>query len=161
MDSDYKGEDLPSKLFQWQQSLKNLIDGPICDRIVWIWDHEGGQGISKFCKYMDYHHNTVTMFGYNFKDFTRIVYENAHKRCYLFDLTMSKPDFFSNSHLYDCVEDIKDGYMIKSPNKVTMNPPHVVIFSKYKPDIGSSSIDKYSIYLLKNGRPQLLSGRPT
>ena len=64
---------------------------------------------------------------------------------------MAKPDFFSNSHLYDCVEDIKDGYMIKSPNKVTMNPPHVVIFSKYKPDIGSSSIDKYSIYLLKNG----------
>lgn len=160
----YKGEDLPKTLLFWQKMLENYILGPVCDRtIVWIADMDGNSGKSKYCKYMDYVHNTKTIGYSDSKDAMYMVSNSPGEKAYFFDLTRTKPKMFSTGDLYSSIEMCKNGHFMNSKYEskvVLMRPPHIVVFANTLPEMNSLSMDRWSIYELRKGLPILVKGLP-
>lgn len=162
-DQVYEGRDLPKTLLAWQESVKNYVLGPIHDRtILWLYDPRGNHGKSKFAKYMDFYHDTRTMAYSDSKDGMHVIGGDPNKRAYMFDLTRIKPKLFSQNDIYATMEMIKNGHFMdaKYDSKIViMNVPHVIVMANRMPDTSCLSIDRWSIYQLHMGIPQLIVGK--
>lgn len=148
----YLGADLPHTLWPWQQFIKESIEKPPDDRtILWIYDPQGNSGKSKLAKYLQFHHDVLTLQYGESKDLLNIVYQNAHKPAYMFDLTRMKPKLYSTNDLYATIESIKNGYFINTKYQtgtMMMNPPHVVCLSNQLPKWGDLSKDRWQVYMM-------------
>lgn len=111
----YMGEDLPNKLLGWQEDLKNYMLGPVEKReIIYIYDKKGGGGKSIFSKYMCYYHDCLKLTYGKQGDLLNLVSKHRNKKCYIFDLSRTKPTTFSNEDLYSSIEDIKNGHFVNT-----------------------------------------------
>lgn len=145
----YKGEDLPSKLWPWQQKLmEHCMEPPNDRRIMWIYDSKGCTGKSKFCKYMAYHHKVLTLGYAKTSDLLNLVSKNTDRIAYFLDLTRAKPKDVADNDLYAAIESIKNGYFMNSKydtKEVIMSIPHVVVFSNQLPNMSMLTNDRWQI----------------
>lgn len=150
----YRGQDLPSSLFPWQDELKARCLGPVNDReIVWVLDTEGNKGKSMFCKYMAYHHKALTMGYATAGNLLNLVYKNQGKSIYLFDFTRSKPKELSDKDTYSAMESIKNGHFMNSKYDTgvcMMLPPHVIVFANQLPDFTALTQDRWVILEIRD-----------
>lgn len=148
----YLGEDLPSKLLGWQDSLKNYILGPVNPReIIYVYDEFGMGGKSIFAKYMCYYYSCIKLTYGKQGDLLNLVSKNQNKQCYIFDLSRTKPSTFSNEDLYSSIEDIKNGHFINTKyetESVIMRIPHIIVFANHLPRTDRMSEDRWNILRL-------------
>lgn len=148
----YMGEDLPIKLLGWQKHLEKYILGPIDDReILWIYDKNGGSGKSIFAKYMCFKHGVMKLTYGKSGDLLNLVSKRQNRKCYIFDLSRTKPSTFSNEDLYSAIEDIKCGHFINTKyetDDILMRKPHVIVFANHLPKQESLSADMWNIMAL-------------
>lgn len=139
--SRYRGEDLvqPGQWVSWQTRLDKFIHEvtPGKRKILWYYDPTGGSGKSAFAKYQSFTNGYLTCTFSKAGDMLYLVAARQNKRCYLFNLSKTKPADISHQELYAALEAIKDGHFISmkfTPVSVLMRPCHVIVFSNSLPD---------------------------
>lgn len=155
----YRGQDLPIQLWAWQQQVKDIVLQAADSRVIhWLYDNDGNSGKSMFAKYMMYHHDMLTLTYGNAKDLTNLVFTNADKPAYFFDLTRAKPREFGTTDLYSTMESIKNGYIVNqkyATGVLMMMPPHIVVFSNQEPEYALLSQDRWKVWKFSDGPKQL------
>lgn len=146
----YMGKDLPGTLWDWQEDVMNRCMMEPDDRTInYIIDLKGGVGKSKFCKYMSYHHQAITLPWGRTGDLLNLVCKLGAKNIYLFDLSRSKPQDWARDDISAAMESIKNGYIVNLKYETgvfMMNPPHIWCFSNQLPNLTSMSRDRWVIW---------------
>ncbi len=146
----YLGQDLPSKLWPWQQEVVDLISNkPDPRKIHWFYDSQGGAGKSTFAKYMYFHRKILTLTFGDAKDLLNLVFKQQGLSTYMFDLSRTKGGKSSMSDIYQALESVKNGYFINTKYETGVACfaiPHVIIFSNHAPEMNSLSLDRWVIH---------------
>ncbi|KAG5182797.1 hypothetical protein JKP88DRAFT_245412 [Tribonema minus] len=88
-------------------------------------------------EYMAYHHNCMKLSWGDTGDLMNLVFKMKTCRCYIFDLSRTKPKTFSNEDLYSAIEDIENGYIVNTKYETGFKqfaPPHVIVFANTPPN---------------------------
>eukprot|EP00611_Tribonema_gayanum_P024475 TRINITY_DN5410_c0_g1_i1.p1 TRINITY_DN5410_c0_g1~~TRINITY_DN5410_c0_g1_i1.p1 ORF type:complete len:259 (+),score=36.99 TRINITY_DN5410_c0_g1_i1:343-1119(+) len=145
----YLGQDLPRVLLPYQEQLKEYMLGPVSPReILWLVDEHGNSGKSIFAKYMAYYHDCMTFSSGDTGGLLNMVYKHKTSRCYILDLSHTKPKTLSSEDLYSAIEDIKDGYIVDTKygtGSKQFAPPHVVVFANTPPNNGCLTKDRWTM----------------
>lgn len=139
------------KLNGWQEELFQIISGKPDDRkVIWIYDKMGGIGKSRMARWMMNNKlaYVIKQFGGEYHASTTIkeaIESGWDKKVLIADLTRSNAD----KDIYSPIEAIKDGMMtsVKYGGKtICFDPPHVVIFANFLPDVKKLSMDRWDIW---------------
>lgn len=154
----YKGQDLPTQLYEWQQDVLDRVSVAPDDREVnYVIDRRGNTGKSKFAKYMCFHKGAIFLPWGRTGDILNYVAKNI-KKIYIFDLSRSKPQDWARDDISAAIEQIKNGMIVNMKYEtvgVTFMPPHVWVFSNQAPNISSMSRDRWRLWEI-NGLRQLI-----
>lgn len=142
--SPYQGEDLPKKLFPWQEEVISLCKSKPNDRDIWWIGGGYNCGKSKLCKYLCYWHNACLLAGcsrdalFSVSGKEKIICINVPKH--------GKID-------YTLLEQLKDGmfYSTKYEGKmILMEPPHIFVFTNIlKDEVPITAIDKNRLKVIR------------
>lgn len=134
-------------LYPWQRTIADLYstipDGRTCH---WIVDIEGGKGKSSFCKYMYVKHKVLTIQGGKLADIMNIVFnvDMRATRMVLIDIPRST----GNRVSYSAIECILNGMITNTKYETgvkVFDPPHLVVFSNFYPNMKELSSDRWKI----------------
>lgn len=122
----------------WQQDLLKYCKEEVKDReIMWVFDPIGGQGKSKFGKYMAFRHDAVYLLYDSTSQLLYQVVSRGPKRVYVVNLTKAKPQQIGGGDLYSAIESIKDGHVVSNKYQggaLLFSPPIVIVMSNHRPD---------------------------
>lgn len=133
----------PEQFKDWQQDIIKIIEAEPDDRkVYWFWETVGNIGKTTFCKYLSAVYGAVPIEGKK----NDILYCAAEFEAdiYIMDIERSMEDYIS----YGAIEKIKNGYFMcaKYESKpIIRNPPHLLIFANFKPNIDELSLDRWVI----------------
>lgn len=132
-------------LHKWQQELVDYVEGPVDDRkIRWYIDYKGRAGKSHMAKKMLKEKNAFWSPGGKCADLA-LAYQ--YQDIVVFDFSRSKEDCVN----YDIIEQFKNG-LIFSPKYESAakccDPPHVIVFSNFAPDLNKLTDDRWDIIKL-------------
>ena len=151
----YSGEDLAiiSKTRRpWQEIIFQEIQQPAHDRkVLCVIDILGNNGKSKLAKFLTYRNLCLTLNYGNSRDLLYLVSKHLDKKCFLFDLTRSKPHEVHFTDLFSAIESVKNGH-IQSLKYLCdyhlFTPPHTILFTNSVPDLYGVSPDRWSFYTI-------------
>lgn len=140
----------------WQKQTLSIVDGPTCDRSVyWYWEQSGGVGKTAFTKWCAVHRSALVVSGKS-ADIKFAVAQWIRQRRRLglaiFSFTRSVENFIS----YEAIEAIKDGIFFSGKYEGGMclyDPPTVICFANFPPDIDKLSLDRWRIFHIVGGQP--------
>jgi len=144
-----------SKLRPWQAKLEEICSPVPDDRTIhWIFDPDGNNGKTSFCKYMYVKYNAMLCTGGNIKDIS----------CSIALLQKSGKDLNSKNIFifnfprctekisYKSIEAVKDG-LIFSPKYesscLVFNSPHLICFANNMPNTDQLSMDRWKFYRIQ------------
>lgn len=136
-----------SKQYKWQKDILKIISEEPDDRTIhWFWESDGCAGKTTFAKFLTRKYEAVPLEGKK----NDILYCAAEfeSNIYIYDIERSLEDYVS----YGAIEKIKNGYYMcaKYESKpIDRNPPHVIIFANFKPDMSNLSEDRWHIVEIK------------
>nr|WAE42924.1 MAG: replication associated protein [Cressdnaviricota sp.] len=162
-DNDYRSHGFPqpikiiTELRPWQKKIEDICLGEIDDRhIRWYYEPTGNFGKSAFCKYMFVKHNALLVKGGKLADIAYIIINSDMSKVKTFIIDI--PRGHKNNVSYTAIECILDGYMtstkFKSESKA-FNPPNVIVFSNFEPDLSSDDLSK-DRWIIKNLREEVI-----
>lgn len=136
-----------SQLRIWQKEIIDIITNEPDDRkIYWYWEPEGNMGKTTFGKYLSIKHGAIPIEGKK-NDILYCAAEHESE-IYIFDFERSMEEYIS----YAAMEKIKNGYYMCSKYEskpIIRNPPHIVCFANFEPDLLMLSQDRWIIKLIK------------
>lgn len=136
------------QLYPWQQSLMNLLAGEPDDRdIFWIWESTGRTGKTTFLKWLMRFHEAIPLEGKK-NDILHCAAEHESE-LYVYDMERSLEQFVS----YASIEKIKNGSYMSGKYEgavVDRNPPHLVIFANFPPEMSKLSLDRWQVYEIES-----------
>lgn len=157
-----EGEPLP-----WQKKILEIISGPRHRRkIYWIVDKFGGQGKSALCRHISILNpgKTILLSGKGADLKYGVVTHLAKNpgnpgalQIAMFDFPRTLEGFVS----YSGIEEIKNGHFFSGKYEgceVLFNPPHLLCFSNFDPDLSKLSKDRWEIIQL--GDPLIPASPP-
>jgi len=132
----------------WQRAIEKLITGTDPDgrSIHWYWENVGGVGKSSFCKYMHVKHNTLIIQGGKLSDISNIIFNTDMER--VSALVIDIPRVNQNKVSYAAIECILNGMITNTKYETGIkcfNPPHIIIFSNFEPDMEGLSVDRWQV----------------
>lgn len=133
------------ELKEWQQSLKNILDGePDSRQIIFVVDVQGNTGKTWFSMYMV--GQTKQCQCLNPGKFADMAFAlNNNNEIVIIDAPRSKQGEYLQ---YDFLEAVKNGYVF-SPKYESrykqFKSPHVVVMMNEEPDMAKLSADRYNI----------------
>ena len=153
----YTGKDLECMKtpLAWQaQVLAMLKEAPDDRSLIWIADTQGNHGKSKLMKWMKFSKELdcarVPM-GTATQIKTSVIEKGAHT-IYMVDLPRTVGKEERIQEIYSALEEVKNGWvesaMYGKNQELLMDPPHVIIFSNYYPQIAHMSTDRWRVYKL-------------
>jgi len=152
---------LKSELRPFQRDLEKIVLQKADDRkIIWITDEDGQHGKSKFSKYLIHHHGAVYITEGKKNDIINIVYMaclNADPTIILVDIPRCNKNVS-----YKVLEEIKNGIICNCKYETgckLINPPHIVVFSNWAPDLTKFTKDRWQLYGI-SATHELLSVEP-
>lgn len=142
--------------YAWQSSiLSKLAEEPDDRTVIWVRDAQGGAGKTALCKHLVLKHNAL-MVGGRVQDATYALaqYKEQKKpmpKIVIFNFTRSQEQSVS----YQAIEAIKDGLFFSGKYEsgmVCMDPPHLVCFANFAPEMNRLSIDRWKLFnIIKPG----------
>lgn len=134
-----------SELYQWQQNIVNIVKGKPDKRIIfWFVDYTGGKGKTELSRYLVHTFNAIYIDCGQRKDILYYCAEAGESNVYVFDFVRSVEGRIS----YSAIESIKNGLYFAPKYKsttISRNPPHIIIFSNFFPDMNQLSTDRWNI----------------
>ena len=151
----YSGDDLVqiSKCRRpWQEIIFQEIQQSAHDRkVICVIDIKGNNGKSKLAKFLTYRNLSLTLNYGNSRDLLYLVSKHLDKKCFLFDLTRSKPQEVHFTDLFSAIESVKNGHIqsLKYTCEYHLfTPPHTILFTNSVPDLYGVSPDRWSFYTI-------------
>lgn len=143
------------KAYDWQQTFLDLFQQAPDDRTIhWVYDKRGGNGKSALTNYLLSNHNAFLVDSGKLSD---IAYAYDNQPIVVFDLSRDTEDYCP----YRAMEGFKNGRFF-SPKYMsclkTFTPPHVVVFTNWRPDFEKLSEDRWDYMVLDDKK---LSSNPT
>lgn len=137
-----------TQLYPWQQSIMNLMGDEPDDRtIFWVWEATGRTGKTTFLKWLMRFHEAIPLEGKK-GDILHIAAEHESE-LYVYDMERSLEQFVS----YASIEKIKNGSYMSGKYEgkiVDRNPPHLLIFANFPPELAKLSADRWEVYEIEN-----------
>lgn len=134
------------ELYPWQESVMLLITEPLNYRkIIWIYESEGKTGKTWLCRHLVLSQNAAFVHGKANDVLYAIRKIDPKPKLICINLSRSKEQWVS----YEAIELLKDGLFFCSKYKskqVIFNPPVVLVFANFPPDVSCLSIDRWAIY---------------
>jgi len=128
----------------WQMDLLSYCQAPSHPREVrWYFDESGGSGKSTFCRQFGHGQRYVITGGKH----ADIYYAYNYEPYVFFDWPRSSEDTFP----YGVVESFKNGYFLSTKYEsapVTFQPPIVIVFANFQPDMTKLSLDRWDIHTI-------------
>lgn len=138
------------ELFPWQQEIKDLIGvEPNFRKIHWYWEPTGNVGKTSFARHMCINFNCLCVGGKP-ADIKYAIAKQLEKRdidIVFIDLARSNEGRIS----YQALEEIKAGMFFSTKyesGQVIFNPPHLVVFANWEPDMDELSLDRWKVTAL-------------
>lgn len=136
------------KLYQWQKDIVDIINkNPDNRTIYWYWDEIGNVGKSALAKHLCFYNDAFVIDGKK----ADILYAatTTNTDCFVLDFSRE----VENRVPYESIEKLKNGLFFsgKYESKMVLrNPPHIICFANFYPDITKLSNDRWVITELKN-----------
>nr|UOF78958.1 rep protein [Cressdnaviricota sp.]UOF81293.1 rep protein [Cressdnaviricota sp.] len=152
----YDGRDLIEHhtFYPWQLELSTIIHGPIHpDKIMWIYQPEGGCGKSSYCKFMYFHFKYPQLIVCKPTDLMHLVFTSKSSEAYFIDIQRTLGQDQTMDSLYSSIEQLKNGYIVNTKYVTGIKlfaKPHVVVFSNIRPDTKKLSNYKWDLYKIEN-----------
>lgn len=125
----------------WQFDLVEYLNGDVDARkVIWHYDLTGNSGKSYFSTRYKKKSSYLVTGGKN----QDIYYAYNYEQVVIFDLPRAKEEYVP----YDVMESFKNGYFLSTKYEckpVRFNPPHVIIFANFHPDMTKLSYDRWEI----------------
>lgn len=155
--------------YPWQNEIFNelfnnstaCITTPHDREIVWITDHVGHSGKSKFCKWIcsDCKSAIKIPFG-SASQIRSSVIAAGPKQIYFLDVPRTLGDDDSLESVISAIEDIKNGFVTSAMygkyQHMIFDVPHIVIFSNINCPTGTLSTDRWSKYFINQMNYKLI-----
>lgn len=142
----YMGEDIITKLRDWQQEVVEIINMPVDPRkIYWYWEPNGNMGKSALVKYLAWWHKAVLIGGES-ADAMYAVAESRMEQVPIFVVDIPRNE--GNRVPYQALEQLKNGlgFSAKYKSKTYLAPPaHIFVFANSPPDESKMSADRWVI----------------
>lgn len=136
------------ELYEYQKEIMNIINQePENDRkIYWFWEPEGNRGKTSFCKHLVMTRQAIYVNGKgaDIKYAVSEMLKNSDIDIAIFDFVRTAEGYIS----YDALESIKNGIFFSGKYEggmVLFNPPHMLCFANWEPNIETLSKDKWII----------------
>lgn len=130
--------------------LDEIQQEPNNRRINWIWSNKGKMGKTSITRFLVDKHKAQFCSGGKYTDIMNLIYHTDMDtcRCVIFTL----PREHKNHISYSALESVKDGLVCnmksyQNGSKI-FNPPHIIIFANYPPEIENLSKDRWNILQL-------------
>lgn len=146
-----------NKLFPFQKSLIDIIDGPVNEnKIIWVYDLEGQTGKTELVRYLNVTRGVPFAYGGKCTDIINLAFNN---KSYL--ETSDKPTFIYNLGRevdpkcisYNSMEQISDGCIANTKfeaNCFVFNKPHVIVLANCLPLKEKLTASRWMIYQIKD-----------
>lgn len=145
-DEIYTGQDLPTILYPWQDTVLKILKEVPDDRTIhWIYDNIGNTGKSKFTKFMEFHYNATGITKGKYSDIMNFLYNIKKLKILLVDLARNTDGNVS----FNALEDAKSGSIFNTKyetGKKLILSPHVLVMSNSLPNLTKLSIDRWKIW---------------
>lgn len=146
----------------FQSYVDCIIKGKPDDRcIYWFYEEHGNMGKSALAKYICFHYNAIICSGKAADIKYMCVKYNEKNGFYPEIIICDIPRTAENYLSYAGLEEVKNGCFMSSKYEcdvVLMNPPHMICFSNFHPDVSTMSIDRWNVNKIKeNGEFEYLS----
>jgi len=129
--------------YPWQQELIDIVDSPPNRRDVhWIHENIGNRGKTSFAIHLILTRNAI-MLGGKKADIMHAM--NNKYKIVVINASRTTENFIS----YDSIETLKDGACFSGKYESQMklwNPPHVLVFANFAPDLTKMSADRWKIH---------------
>lgn len=142
-----------SELYSWQSELyskvKNVI--PNDRTIMWIWEEMGNVGKSAFCKFLVKTEGALFIDEGKKSDLVNLVFNADMDQCDIIVLDIPRAN--GNSCSYKTLEAFKNGMVCNTKYETGVklfNPPHIIVFSNYYPEVEELSLDRWEIFKIKD-----------
>jgi len=132
------------ELHPHQQHALDLLFKQTDRKILWIWSSCGNVGKSHLATHVVAHYNGILVQG----EVKRMIYGFIQQKnpYVVVDLARTQEDHHKS--IYQFLEQVKNGMLFntfQSPGMVCFQPPKVVVFANFKPDMEAWSDDRYQI----------------
>lgn len=141
-------------LYAWQQEILNLIKTEPDDRTInWFWDRNGRTGKTTLGKHITMNYNALFVNG-KANDIccaAATILEERDIDIVIFGLTRSDEARLS----YRALESLKDGIFFSGKyesRQCIFNPPHIIVFANFAPNLGALSADRWNIFEITDSR---------
>lgn len=132
----------------YQKQILDIVNGPIDNRAVyWFYEGTGGVGKSSLCKYLCVVKKALFISEGKKSDLINIIYNADMERTRL--VVIDVPRNNGNNVSYKAIEEIKNGLICNTKYETGMkafNPPHLIVFSNFLPNVKELSKDRWHIY---------------
>jgi hypothetical protein len=137
----------------WQQSVMDLVSGPVEDRKVrWYWEDVGNFGKTFLARHLTLHAEALKVQPMKKADLLHLLTKSLPgKRCVLFDLPRTSEDG-SAKVMYEVMEMLLDQYICSGKyDSVALNtqPVHILVFANFAPDRTTMSADRWEVTNLR------------
>lgn len=139
--------------YPWQKSLFEVVTGEPDDRSInWIYESTGNVGKSAFCRYLGIHHDAIIVSG-KAADVKYMLFKYYEKHgcgpnIILYDIPRCNENYVS----WQALESIKNGNISSTKYESEcffINPPHILCFSNFAPNIEKLSKDRWHIFKIQ------------
>ncbi|UYD39141.1 MAG: replication associated protein [Wigfec virus K19_221] len=148
-----KGWNIPTSLVGWQQQLFDLVKDECSPtngrRIMWVYEPSGQVGKTWFGNYVRHHQGWPMLSYASSRDLYNLISKAMDKQCYIIDLPRTKPSDIASNEIYSVLEALKNGTIQNTKFECTisdMDPPHVIVFANYGPNLLQLSRDRWDVY---------------
>lgn len=145
-----------TELRPWQQSILDICEKMPNERdIIWIYDKDGCNGKTQFCKYLSVTIKAIGFSGGESKDIGCCLagHVKAGRDLNKEPTTMTYNMQRCGKIDYSAIESLKDGYIFSpkfESQQIEFNSPHVIIMSNNVPDTSKLSKDRWKVYNIKD-----------
>lgn len=141
-------------MYDYQKDILNIVEKDPDDRLVyWFYESTGNKGKSSICKYLISKMNALFIDEGKKADLINLVFNNNMDRCRI--IVIDIPRANGNKCSYKTIEAIKNGMICNTKYETgtkLFNPPHILIFSNYPPEIDELSKDRWQIYEIREDK---------
>lgn len=133
------------QLYTWQRDIVDIVEQEPNDRTIhWLWESIGNVGKSALVRYLVINHSALLVSGKGADIKYLISQQKQPPDIIIYDIPRTAESYVN----YTALEEVKNGVFCSSKYEskmYVMNPPHIICFANFEPNLVAMSEDRWDI----------------